>query len=359
MTAVRLLHGRGIDPLFYRLHVAIDNVSTGHGGLALRAIKSYLADKKEEGGDQAVQEHWRRIWLGYVTWDTVGFDSKGWLERYLQVSKIQVNVGTEQTKVRWPDVDEYFRGRMRALIRHKAPIASTVHGAKMLGGRLLNELFADPADLMRRLENSAYVDKRRPSQSRLLRLMDFDGPMYKVFSPDEREVIVDWIETLHAPDDYPLYEPLPDDEGTPVDPAVAMTVLIEQLAPRATTAHGGITLAEPGTATATPLADLFADAKRLMAALAHCGYVVPGQPLRSILMLVLTAETSPMRGVLSSAQVEVVRAWIEAGAELPKGAAGAKSIASLMASPGPGAQELLRRRVGTDLPGNVGLKSIH
>ena len=51
---------------FYRMHIAIDNASSGHGAQILRAVKLYLAQVRAEGGDQAVEEHWRRIWDGYV-----------------------------------------------------------------------------------------------------------------------------------------------------------------------------------------------------------------------------------------------------------------------------------------------------
>ena len=70
-STVRMLDARSIDSHFYRLHVAIDNITSGHGALAKEAIEIYLADKKEEGGDKAVQEHWERVWRGYATWGTV------------------------------------------------------------------------------------------------------------------------------------------------------------------------------------------------------------------------------------------------------------------------------------------------
>jgi Iron-containing redox enzyme len=60
-AAARMLVGRGMNPIFYRLHVAIDNISEGHGALAKEAVKLYLEGIREEGGDIAVQEHWLRV----------------------------------------------------------------------------------------------------------------------------------------------------------------------------------------------------------------------------------------------------------------------------------------------------------
>ncbi|MEJ7785498.1 MAG: iron-containing redox enzyme family protein [Solirubrobacteraceae bacterium] len=37
LPMVNLLEGRGINPLFYKLHMAIDNIDSGHGALARRA----------------------------------------------------------------------------------------------------------------------------------------------------------------------------------------------------------------------------------------------------------------------------------------------------------------------------------
>src|SRR5262249_1006208 len=56
----------GLSAHFYRLHIAIDNAASGHAARIVRAIKLYLAQKRTEGGENAVQCHWRRIWDGYV-----------------------------------------------------------------------------------------------------------------------------------------------------------------------------------------------------------------------------------------------------------------------------------------------------
>ncbi len=88
---VRTLHNRFINPQFYRMHVAIDNITAGHGALAKEAIKIYLENKLEEGGEDAVQEHWSRIWTGYVTWATVGGMGMEFFELALILDRKQID----------------------------------------------------------------------------------------------------------------------------------------------------------------------------------------------------------------------------------------------------------------------------
>jgi hypothetical protein len=87
---VRLFRGRRIDPHFYELHVAIDNIDVGHGALAKEAIKLYLAKKEDEGVD--VQELWQRIWCGYVTWATAGTLGIDLLELCLIIDHKQIDL---------------------------------------------------------------------------------------------------------------------------------------------------------------------------------------------------------------------------------------------------------------------------
>ena len=360
-STVKMLNGRSIDSHFYRLHVAIDNITSGHGALAKEAIEIYLADKREEGGDRAVQEHWKRVWRGYVTWGTVGFDGEGLLERILQVSKIQINRGTPERPDCWPDIDEYYRNKMRQLIGSKAHAASRVHGSRNVGGRPLNELFADPDELMKRLQQGGYVDVNRPSQSSFFELLKFDGPMYKIFSPSERQIVLDWIETLKSPSTYPCVEPTPPPNGT-LDPADALAALIKLYAARASRGHSGIALIEPGNNSPTDLPTLFGAPARLMAALVYSGWVVPGSPRRSGLMVFLKSEASPMRNVLSNVDIATVQRWIEAGAQQAGQIdAAVRRLEPLVtaAHVDPAAAEALAAAVGLPRSANVALNPIH
>jgi hypothetical protein len=70
------------------------------------------------------------------------------------------------------------------------------HGRILLAGRGLDEWLADPdpEPLLRALRDSPWVDRACPQASRLVRAMDFGGPMFGVFDRAERQVCLDWIE---------------------------------------------------------------------------------------------------------------------------------------------------------------------
>lgn len=71
------------------------------------------------------------------------------------------------------------------------------HGRVRLAGRSLDqwldEAAVDPRPLLRELRRSPWVEPACPSASRLLRAMDFGGPMFGVFDARERRLLCDWI----------------------------------------------------------------------------------------------------------------------------------------------------------------------
>ena len=313
---VNMLRARGMNPLFYSLHVAIDNISEGHGALAKEAVKIFLEEKREEGGERAVQEHWRRIWNGYVGWATAGFNGAGMEERRLVLDRVSINVGTPDEPKCFPDWRAHYHGRMVEMITRKAPFASQVHGRLALEGVLLNDLFARPEELMEKLIASGTVDIEHPRRSRFFELMEFEGPMYKVFSEDEKTVILDWLESLSDGDggcidplpDAPLPEPLPE----------RMTALIQTHAPLAKRAHGELALPD-AAGERVPLVEFFDRPAELMAAMMRGGWVVPHFPERSLFVTRILQNGGPMQGILGPDELDVVTEWIADGAQLPAG----------------------------------------
>lgn len=316
-AAVRLLRGRGIDPHFYRLHVAIDNITAGHGFLAKEAIKLYLARIHDEGGDAAVQAHWTRVWNGYVTWATLGGLGNERVERFLVLDKKTINISTDpKVKKCWPDIKGYYRSKMIKLVDSKAAIAAPVHKGRSLDGRPLDQLFANPGLLLDHLEHAKYVNPEYPRDSKFLSLLEFDGPMYKIFTEEEKNVILDWIESLrdHEAD---CVDPLPD-QPQPGTAAAKMAALIASMANRAKGAHDGINLTDR-SGHVMPLAQFFDNPPELMAALVNCGWIVPGKPGRSFFLSRIATNGGPMDGVFSAPEIEIITAWIADGAKLPDG----------------------------------------
>ena len=145
-------------------------------------------------------------------------------------------------------------------------------------------------------------------------------------------------------------------------PADALAALIELYAPRAARGHSGIALIEPGNDSPTDLPKLFGAPGRLMAALVYSGWVVPGSPRRSGLMVFLKAEASPMRNVLSDVDIATVQRWIEAGARQPSQIeAAVRTLRPLAAAAhaDPAAAEALAAAIGLPRSANVALNPIH
>ncbi|WP_344971681.1 iron-containing redox enzyme family protein [Salinactinospora qingdaonensis] len=101
--------------------------------------------------------------------------------------------------------DDDPHAAMLSLMRQRAREASVYHQQSRLAGRTIQEWFAeareDPSGLVAALAESRYVKPGAPDESRLLtKLTDFGGPMFRIFSPEDRDVISRWIASLAEPD---------------------------------------------------------------------------------------------------------------------------------------------------------------
>jgi hypothetical protein len=162
---------------FYRMHIAIDNAASGHGAAIIRAVKLYLQQVGVDGGEEAVQEHWKRIWDGYVAF------------AYTFVIVIRQVIRIIQTP---PTTQE----RLERMIRRKAPYGQLNHGNRKLSRTHINTLFSDPEALLEALQKDdhGYIVPGKPEQSRFFDLLEFHGGrMYHVFTEDEIRLWRDWV----------------------------------------------------------------------------------------------------------------------------------------------------------------------
>lgn len=294
MPIVRMLKKHHIDPQFYSMHMAIDNVTAGHGGLARDAVEQYLDSVRANGGEAAVQAQWKRVWNGYVTWATLGTFG-GDLFRLLAEFDLR---GDHE------DVRRIHRERMLRLIVRKAPYARTAHGTRKLGAESLGSLFATPDKLLDALVSTGWVNPDSPRDSRFItELLSFRGPMYKVFSNAELDVLLDWIGSLanHIPPPQP----------GPVSAAERVRAAIERHTPDATTErrHEDYRLPDPAGNGKT-VSEWFrmGDAHAVMVALAASEYVVKGDPAASRLLSEVFSNL--MDGVLDDEEQDAFSEWI-------------------------------------------------
>jgi len=107
---------------------------------------------------------------------------------------------------------------MADLVRAKCRHAIGYHGRIELRGRSLDAWLAasadDPGPLLAALRDSPWVDRACPASSRLIRAVDFGGPMFGVFDADERRACLEWIADPQAPVEVAYTSCT----GTPSDP---------------------------------------------------------------------------------------------------------------------------------------------
>lgn len=57
----------GIDSMIVRVHQSADNMASGHAAIAKTAVGQYLDHVLSLNGERARENHWQRIWLGFVS----------------------------------------------------------------------------------------------------------------------------------------------------------------------------------------------------------------------------------------------------------------------------------------------------
>jgi hypothetical protein len=185
----------GLSSHFYRMHIAIDNAVNGHAAGILRAIKLYLHQVRQEGGEPAVQCQWQRIWDGYVAF---GYTFALLIAQVKYVVAANKSAADPDKRLAW------LEGRLMQLIVAKKPYGKHNHTRKMLGGRGINEWFDDPGGFLEALKAGIhtepgqparpYIVPGKPEESAFFRLLEFQGGvMYHVFSEAEIRLWQDWV----------------------------------------------------------------------------------------------------------------------------------------------------------------------
>lgn len=156
-----------LNPKFSLLHTAIDNNLNGHGRYARDAVEEYLDRIEQSEGAQAVEEHWKRIWIGYVAYGTTGNTDDALRQLFKEQQELTPR-------------EEFIQ-----LINQKASHAKIMHGSRRVGPsqHLLNDMFAsgDAETLCDELANSEMIVKGDPGESLLMNhAVSFHGPMYQV-----------------------------------------------------------------------------------------------------------------------------------------------------------------------------------
>jgi hypothetical protein len=305
---VKLYEYFGYNSLFYRLHVAIDNPVNGHGARARDAVVAYLDHVRAESGEEEMQQHWKRVWDGYIAFKLIG--SEEWAYRF-----------------RHPPSPEE---KMLAMIREKRHYAQLNHGTKRIGPNSINDWFDEPEQFLPLLAASDLVTKGDAPNSRIFNLMAPAGVMYKVFNSRDMAIWAEWINSMpKAP------------TGGALDSGTAMAILLSKFAPRgsAVPEHGRFQLTgkfrDPATSTkeltevTRPVAWWFQinQPSNFMCALAEPknGWIVPGDLQQSRLFTSFLAGTNRMSRFLAGTVPElgnksardIIIQWITENCPIP------------------------------------------
>jgi hypothetical protein len=343
-VTIKLFEYFGINPEFYRMHVGIDNAITGHGGRAKKAVHTYLDQVRAASGEAEVQKQWERIWNGYVAFRTTG------------------NLGQDLAdKLQAPrNVDPltWLQQQVENMIATKAPYARLNHDDKQIGGNLLNDWFTDPSqydDFLTALQKAGLFVPGDPDNSPFFDLLEFTGPMYKVFTDAEIKLWRDWVRALGTGQ-----QPQPDDP----DAAQAMVQLIQamqfrQLSTTGQTGHGQHQLTgpdpnNPQQTVTQPVAWWFQQAPAsFMQALVNdpTGWVVTGDAAHSRFVTELLSGDHPMaialRDIIPGSPHRrwnaVVVDWINKGCPMPAAPAAPAIVKPAAAKPVSTAGSLARR----------------
>jgi hypothetical protein len=179
VSGVKKLDYLGFDTQFWQMHVGIDNAANGHGAKARQAVELHLANVLNEGGEEALQAEWQRVWRGFVAFATA------------EVGYLDADGDVERRRPR------KIADRMADVVGLKSHYARLQHGRRRLGPDRLNDLFDEPDKLLNALQSSQWIKAGDPTESKLLTyLTTFEGPMYKVFNPIELNLWREWIEWL-------------------------------------------------------------------------------------------------------------------------------------------------------------------
>jgi hypothetical protein len=150
-------------------------------GTAIKAVEHCL--ELGAGTTGGVETVWRRIKRGVAAGYLATLDDKERALRFVNSAPVSPHE------------------RMVALINRKARHAHGYHAANSLAGKSLDD-WMDPGQMdveefLQSFARSRYVSPGNAKDSLLLKkLVAFRGPMFRVFSPEELDVLTDWINSL-------------------------------------------------------------------------------------------------------------------------------------------------------------------
>ncbi|MBS0265140.1 MAG: iron-containing redox enzyme family protein [Planctomycetes bacterium] len=202
------LQQRGAATRFLDLH-QLETSFQAPANMAVEIVERFMDSCADEPGDFG-EELWSRIRRGFLAgWS----DSSEAMDRAVRLARAPRSSPRE---------------KMLELISRKARHAFGYHQESLLEGRSIDDWMnpehLDAPKFLDALARSRFVTPGNAKGSYFFkRLVEFRGPMFRIFSPDELQVITEWIDGLPAeqpqatPADGPVHQvpAVPWDAGVP------------------------------------------------------------------------------------------------------------------------------------------------
>ncbi|WP_372369765.1 iron-containing redox enzyme family protein [Candidatus Uabimicrobium sp. HlEnr_7] len=148
-----------------------------------KTIENIVSQLCQGQNQDIALQNWQRMWNGFYSVETL---SKHWKEQ------ITNHLNQTSTTIEEKVID---------IISQKAPYSRGHHRETLVGDKTLPEWFDgekfDITAFLKAFANSPFVDRNEPEKSLLFtRLIAFGGPMFRVFTDREIEILQKWVASL-------------------------------------------------------------------------------------------------------------------------------------------------------------------
>ncbi|KAK0621749.1 hypothetical protein B0T17DRAFT_618158 [Bombardia bombarda] len=214
MRAAHELRALGINPYYFLIHIAIDNADSGHTAMATHTVTRYLDMVRATEGEEALQQAWKRVQVGYSMSQTLGSSAAS----TSTTPSIEGPYHAPRYNTIAPPPDP-LGARVIEIFKAKASVSHQFHcqSRARIGGQTLVEWLApskwtrtepgqrpDPQQQRHQLELLAalghqakpWVYAGASSKSLLVRELSWEGRMFGAFTHDEVVALSAWIDSL-------------------------------------------------------------------------------------------------------------------------------------------------------------------
>lgn len=175
-----------LDPYYFILHVSIDNGHSGHAAMGAAAVIKYIdALKSEEEKETA----WRRVQAGYI------------MAEGLPTTPTSI---TELDK----EVERIFKEKCETSKPMHTFCNGNIGGSNVFGKNLTQWLDPERFDewglvFVKTIADSRWVEKGNPSESKLVKELQWGGRMFGAYTSEEVGILEKWIQGLKKIDTFP------------------------------------------------------------------------------------------------------------------------------------------------------------